>query len=446
MRNPQQGAALLLALLVIVLGGLSVFLAQFNRRSSAYDRDRITADALAQAKAALIGQAAGSAMDIAGTLVSSRRPGDLPCPDLDDDGDAEPACGNGAGTTGQSLRLGRLPWKDLGLPDLRDGSGERLWYAVSSNFKKGTRFNAPLNSDTPGTITLRDAAGRVAFDAAGAAGVVAVIFAPGPPLVRPRSLADGTPYRQDRNGGGAGQAVNYLDLGNGEDNAAFTDGSATDGFIAGPVLDAAGNVVGNDRLAWITTEELAPHLERRVAAEVAQCLREYSSVSGGRYPWPAAGSLGTAGAVSYADSANRRFGRVPNSPFSASKASAPNMDDDWTGDCNINSNSGWWLNWKEQVFYAIADRHKPASGLPAGHCGVSGYGGGSCLTLDGAADRQYVVLVAGRRLAGSGQLRSTSSQKNAPGNYLEGANSSDDDVFASVRLGPNGNDILKGAP
>jgi hypothetical protein len=33
---------------------------------------------------------------------------------------------------GQAERLGRLPWKTLGLPDLRDGDGERLWYAVSS--------------------------------------------------------------------------------------------------------------------------------------------------------------------------------------------------------------------------------------------------------------------------------------------------------------------------
>jgi hypothetical protein len=25
-------------------------------------------------------------------------------------------------------RMGRLPWKTLRLPDLRDGHGERLWY------------------------------------------------------------------------------------------------------------------------------------------------------------------------------------------------------------------------------------------------------------------------------------------------------------------------------
>lgn len=443
-KSQQQGAALLLALMVLMVGGLAGLLSQLNRQSSAYDRDRATADALALAKSALIGQAAGSAVDVSGTLVTARRPGDLPCPDLDGDGQGDSPCGNGAGTTGQPLRLGRLPWKDLGLPDLRDGSGERLWYAVSSNFKRSVHYNAPLNSDTPGTITIRDATGRVTFDAGAGEGVVAVIIAPGPALVRP-SLAGGIPYWQDRGSTGANQAINYLDAGNGEDNAGFTDGSATDGFIAGPVVDATGNVVVNDRLAWITAEELAPFLERRAVAEVAQCLREYGEVSGGRYPWPAADSLGTAGPVSYADSANRRFGRIPRALY-ATHASAPDMNDSWTGDCNINPDSGWWLNWHEQVFYAVADNHKPAPTPPVNRCGVSGYGGSACLSLDGSADRQYVILAAGRRLAAAGQSRSTNSQKNNLANYLEGANSSDDDIFAGTLQGSGGNDRVKGGP
>jgi hypothetical protein len=44
-------------------------------------------------------------------------------------------CGSLAGDSGQAQRLGRLPWKTLGLPDLRDGHGERLWYAVSTKYK-----------------------------------------------------------------------------------------------------------------------------------------------------------------------------------------------------------------------------------------------------------------------------------------------------------------------
>ena len=57
------------------------------------------------------------------SAIGASRLGDLPCPDRDDDGDADavPGCDTAA------LALGRLPWKTLGLPDLRDGDGERLW-------------------------------------------------------------------------------------------------------------------------------------------------------------------------------------------------------------------------------------------------------------------------------------------------------------------------------
>ena len=49
--------------------------------------------------------------------------------------------------------IGRLPWKTFGLPDLRDGSGERLWYALSPNFRDNPSVS-PLNSDTRGSITV----------------------------------------------------------------------------------------------------------------------------------------------------------------------------------------------------------------------------------------------------------------------------------------------------
>ncbi len=66
------------------------------------------------------------------------------------------------GETGQWQRLGRLPWKTLGLPDLRDAFGERLWYAVSSKHKgllNCTVSPACLDMGPEaalGTITVRD--------------------------------------------------------------------------------------------------------------------------------------------------------------------------------------------------------------------------------------------------------------------------------------------------
>jgi len=43
----------------------------------------------------------------------------------------------------------------------------------------------------------------------------------------------GSATTQDRSAAGVNDPINYLDVGNGEDNAVFTDGT-TDGFINGP--------------------------------------------------------------------------------------------------------------------------------------------------------------------------------------------------------------------
>jgi hypothetical protein len=75
--------------------------------------------------------------------------GYLPCPDLDGDGSSE-TCG-GQGQTS----VGRLPYLTLNLPDLRDGSGECLWYAVSGSFKNNPKADA-VNWDSTGSFRLLD--------------------------------------------------------------------------------------------------------------------------------------------------------------------------------------------------------------------------------------------------------------------------------------------------
>ena len=58
--------------------------------------------------------------------------------------------------SGSNVYIGRLPWRTLGLPDLRDSSGERLWYAVSRQFARNPTCmpNCPLTSDTLGQLTV----------------------------------------------------------------------------------------------------------------------------------------------------------------------------------------------------------------------------------------------------------------------------------------------------
>jgi len=207
--------------------------------------------------------------------------------------------------------------------------------------------------------------------------------------------------------------VNYLDVVSGvEDNADFSDSNNTNGFINGVIRDAGGNVIVNDRLLTITYQDLIPLLERRVAAETLNCLTTYASTSPnvGRYPW-AAPDITT-----YNDSTNTLFGRMPDS-LSQTVASAPIMPNFWPLSCSRTQGS-WWTNWKEHVFYGVADAYKPGASAPAG-CPT-------CLSVNppsATPDKQVVVIVSGKRLAGisGGQPRDAANKQTAA-NYLEGGN------------------------
>ncbi|MBK7357421.1 hypothetical protein [Propionivibrio sp.] len=337
--------------------------------------------------------------------------------------------------------IGRLPWKKLGLPDLRDSSGERLWYAVSDNFKNSPRTTCTspgqpgcLNSDTPGSLTVRNSNGTIVNDGAGTTGAMAVIIAPGSVLTREDGVI------QVRDAANANNPVNYLDIGNGEDNTTFANGS-TDGFINGVVHGADNVVLVNDRVLAISYEDLMPLLEKRVTSEVANCLKDYAAdpLNQGRLPW-AADIVASAGGV-YSDSASTRFGRLPGTFINtvASSGISP-MKNGWTALCNVNLGS-WWPNWSELVFYALADAYKPQPIPPLPTCGL-------CLTVNppsSVADKRFAVIMAGRRLTGvsGGQPRSTVPNKSVIANYLEDQNATPaDDVFSANPSGSTFNDHL----
>lgn len=428
----QKGSTLLIILLIVGVGAVALLANALNKANVQIARDKITATALAQAKETLIGFAAGVSLGTG----SAPRPGDLPCPDLHALGDA---LEGSASTPCNSHALGRLPWKTLKLPDLRDGSGERLWYAVSVNFKNSTR-SGTLNSDTAGTITVRDTSGTIAFDGSGTTGAIAVIIAPGTALTRQDSIV------QSRATAGYNTATNYLDIGNGEDNADFTN-SSTNGFIQGPI-QASGITVLNDKIITITPGDLMPALEKRVAGEARLCLTDYAAkaINQGRYPWAA--PLNTGAIPSYADVSGSRFGRVPDTPFTNTKTDSGNvMDDSWTTNCNIASTSGWWFNnnWKEMVFYALADAYKPVDPMTVPSCGT-------CLTVNppsATANKQIATFVAGRRLAGvsGGQPRTTNTDKGTIANYLENENSTPgDNIFERNLITSTFNDAAAFSP
>jgi len=431
-RHKQQGMILGVLAMLFAIGIATALTTEFARNNAALKRDRISDEALARAREALIGYATGRPVD---NVVG---PGYLPCPDLDDDGWAESTCGSQSGDIGQAERLGRLPWKTLGVGDLRDGYGERLWYAVSSKYKG--LLNCTLTPDcldmSPdaalGTITVRDPGGEIVHDgrsanlyAPGSGGAAAVVIAPGPALSRGTVPQDRSCTGGECNSAGhciskpysltpKCNAANYLDRANvngmDEDNAGFADRNDAagrrlngDGFVRGPVRAASGAVLVNDRVAVIGYDEILPGVMLRVAQEVALCLREYASQpqNRGRYPWPAPTCRqGNAdAAIAWSDGANVLFGRVPDAPFRATRqSSAGEMSENWVGACSIAGNPGlgWWQAWKRHVFYAIGEARRPQAGA-ARPCGDEA----SCLQVQDGAGRvfatgkEFAVVVAG---------------------------------------------------
>jgi hypothetical protein len=345
-RNPsrERGAiAMVAAVFIVTLLACAAALAM-GVRAGEVQRLRITERALAHAKEALIAYAAER------PITPAVGPGYLPCPDTDDDGWAESTCGSLSGHLGQAERLGRLPWKTLGLADLRDGHGERLWYAVSSRHKGllNCAASRECRDLTPasglGTITVRDARGIVVHDGTSAdvaraadGGAIAVVIAPGPALVR----IDGRAQRRDCSTGDCRDPANYLDrapaTAGSEDNAAFHDRNDAparagnfDGFIHGPIVASDGTVVVNDRLAVIGYADLMPRLQARVALEAAHCLKRAAAL-----PRP----VEACGTSEY-------LGRIEGA-----------FDD---AACNLAAREpAWWTAWKPFVLYALA----PVGGL-----------------------------------------------------------------------------------
>ncbi|HET7729179.1 MAG TPA: hypothetical protein VFK48_04015 [Usitatibacter sp.] len=379
-RSGQRGMLAALAAFVLLIILAAFLAAHVAALAGGADRDAASDRAIAQAREALLAHAADRPIDRA------VGPGYLPCPDLDGDGWAEPTCGSLTGESGQAQRLGRLPWKTLGLPDLRDGHGERLWYAVSSRHKgllNCAASRACVDMSPPvalGTITVRAPSGALLHDGTVAdprqdatAGAAAVVLAAGPPLRR----ADG---REQRRGCVADcEAADFLDVSTAfsEDNAAFRDRSDAagraanrDGFIAGPAADGAGRLEVNDRVGAVGPAQILPRVMSRVALEAALCLREHAALpsNGGRLPEPEACAPGSQPPVP--------FGRVP-----AIDLPACNLDPGGTS-------PAWWSTWRQHVLYAPS---RAALGGPGG-CAAPG----ECID---AIDAEGRTLAAARRFA-----------------------------------------------
>ena len=236
----QRGAALLILMLLFFLGSMSWLLAQGNAEALRRTLEGTTAAAMAEAKAALIGRAAQD----------DNRPGSLTCPDTDDDGVTNQVGGN------CTAYIGRIPWKTLDIADVRDGWGERLWYALSPELRDNPAAQ-PINPQQALQLSLD-----------GTANYAALIFSAGPPL-------------PGQNGRPGNAVADYLDGVNNDGDFAYISGPRSPLF--------------NDTVLAITRDDVFRIANMRVLAEIrgpddntagapSHGLRRFHA-DNGMFPW-----------------------------------------------------------------------------------------------------------------------------------------------------------------
>lgn len=336
--------------------------------------------------------------------VRAFRPGTLPYPDvatgssntMPSDGFSDRGCARATWTGIGTLRpvsdttvltlaqrtnlrcFGRLPLKTIGLAylandDPSDSAGRWPWYIVSANLVAINFFcPARLDSSITGTglpagvtqcgddntptvpfpwITVLDPFGQTLSTR-----VAAVIILPGPVTTRQPGNA-----RQTRSATALPSA--FLDT---VDNALCPGGRCDNGSLnqapgmtfiqcvkpSTTVGDARfpANYACNDRLAYITIDELFSHVARRIERDFVRCLTEYATNNGARYPW--------AGATN-----------DPSSIIAGTTAgSFPSNDAGAAATCS--AQAGYWGGWQRATTYTVAADQRSASLVLPGRASV----------------------------------------------------------------------------
>lgn len=419
----QNGLALLIFVVVLVLAALGVVVSRLSTNATKVVRQNVTAVALAKAKEALIAYA------ITYSDKHPDVPGYLPCPDS---GAPEGSGGSSCGPKNVS-RVGRLPWRELGIEALRDSSGECLWYAVSGTFKQLPQTDL-MNWDNNGLLEVVGGDGATLLAGSKPENrAVAIIIAPGSALgAQNRAKAASAPEC-----GGNYVASNYLEANKGFDNALLSSvANNVSRLIAGTESQSF-----NDRMLFITADEIFEPIRKRkdvrasleaLTRTIGECLGKYGEFNGKpintadhRLPWPAPVNLANFNSdISYDDTAvaSRKSGRLPFRVNTSKAATSNQMSGiDLLSDVGLSicpswtqDDKTWYRNWKDHFFYFVAGSFTPASPFPTPVPCVS------CLSVEGSGSYAAVVLFASEKKPG--QSRNSVAEKGLIGNYLEGRN------------------------
>lgn len=450
----QRGAALLLFMLVIIVATATILVSGASRDRLAVLQQTDTRAKLEVARTALLDYAA-LRVDTGDGVAAA-----LPCPDIDDtggfaDGEAhDTACG-AAGVT----VIGRLPWKTLGVPALKDAGSACLWYAVSGSWKDaGPATAAMINSDSNGSLQLFSVeSGNVLAGAQPDERPVAMVFAAMPPLqgqVRP-AVAQG---RQCAPGASPDDYLDDDTLNGISNSTLFGAADVVEMFS----VTASRDTAHNDRIAIVSRAEIASRLTgrsdfdadmRELGLAAAGCIADYAANNPGgpddrRMPWPATVDLADYRVDgSYNDVDNGLIsGRLPDTA-NDSNVSTGNPIVRVLSDCDVAAVPEWtpevaarWSNWKDHFFYAVAPSFAPDAAAPSSCT--------SCLTVNGAGQYAALLIFGNERLGA--QLRDAPPTdpdlKRDPLNYLESGNAAAVPGvitdFTSGPVSPTFNDLL----
>ena len=395
----QQGMALLVSVIVILLAFSSYFISGLSINRVKTEQAKKTRIALKQAKDALI----------AYSITHADRGGDegemgyFPCPDKNTPVGWAEGGSDGSCDAGKRNTLGYLPWISLDTPILKDNSGSCLWYAVSSSYK-----NAPhsgmINEDSYGMFQVVDNTGAVIVGTYPEDRVVAMAFAPGSPLSAQARIFDNTSFC----------GKDYLNESAYLEGDGFTDNGTLiavddeiDKFIHATANSESATTPYNDQFVTITRDEIwNPILNRsdfsqkmeNLTQALAMCLASYANLADNtsrRLPWPVKTNLGVR--TNYRDNDNYQddngasngySGRFPfnvadsNDAINAGSLITDNLFE--AAACNalaVGSGASaakayldesdlsdpdyspeylkLWNHWKDHFFYLLSKRYEP---------------------------------------------------------------------------------------
>lgn len=239
MKAHQHGLILPALLVLLLIGGMAAMLGQSSSLASVEaHRLRITQQSLAKARLALLTYAQTYHITHNSTV------GFLPCPDKSPEGDGDEGSADSPCGAAGHFAIGRFPYRTLGMPPLRDGYGECLWYAVSGRFKNQP-IAGTLTWDTPGQFSITSPSGEVLNPAMEPRQyAVAAIFSAGPPLPGQHR---GAPNRQCNGNADASLAIH-----------AFLDHNyPASGTIPSQLAGGTpGDQMNNDTIVWLSATDV----------------------------------------------------------------------------------------------------------------------------------------------------------------------------------------------